>query len=93
MTQRYDAKLAAAYARGVEDAAKVAEQAFEMREFARGCDEMVSCDRDEIAERIRSLLPKEPATEDAREKEVTECEDLQAAECIRYYQAREADER
>ena len=48
------------YARGVEDAAKECEGNFdsEMQSYGH-----------HFAERIRTLLPKEPATEDAREKE------------------------
>jgi len=45
----------------------------------------------------RALLPNAPATEDALDKkaterdEVTDHDDLQAAECIRYQQSREKD--
>ena len=66
---------AAAYARGVEDAAKVAMRhkskiAINEPLWHDGAD--WACQR--IEDAIRALLPKEPATEDAREKEVTDHE-------------------
>jgi hypothetical protein len=69
-------RVSEAYERGVKDAAKVA--------LSGG-----SCDRPKtIAAAIRALLPRQPATEDAPKHDD---DDLQAACCIKYHQARELD--
>jgi hypothetical protein len=65
----------AAYARGVEDAAKALEKFY-------GDDIGFS------AQIVRALIPNPPATEEAPKHDD---EDLAAAHCIKYHQARELD--
>jgi len=89
-------RVADAYARGVEDAANEVGELLTTR-FGMGLDDADFATGyrralEDALETIRSLLPKAPATEDAREKEATEHDDdLQAANCILYHQMRELD--